>query len=72
MQTERKVADWQRTVLALSPLNWAALVQAEAVVTRHAQLWAAWAGLQDAWVDWNSHPLLDSTGQVSINNTCDV
>ena len=65
MQIERKTADWQRTVLLLAPLNWAALQQAEAAVTRHAQLWAAWAGLQAAWADWNTRALLDSTGQAS-------
>ena len=62
-QAERKTADWQRAVLTLAPLNWAALQQAEAAVTRHAQLWAAWAGLQAAWADWNTRALLDSTGQ---------
>ena len=64
MQAEGETADKQRQILGLPPLSWAALQQAEAAVLRHAQLWAAWAGLQAAWADWNTKPLLDGTGQV--------
>lgn len=72
MQAEREVADRQRIVLGLPPLSWAALQQIEATVSRHAQLWAAWAGLQSSWADWNTKTLLTNTGQVGQLPCCSL
>ena len=64
VQAERKTTDWQREVLKLPVLSWVTLDQAKDPVARHAQLWAAWADMQAAFVSWTSKPLLDSTSKV--------
>ena len=65
MQAERQTTDWQRKVLNLPVLSWVTLDQAKDPVLRHAELWAAWADMQAAFVSWTSKPLLDSTNKVS-------
>ena len=64
-QAERQTTDWQRKVLNLPALSWTTLDQAKDPVLRHAELWAAWADMQAAFVSWTSKPLLDSTNKVS-------
>ena len=62
-QAERETCDKQRQILGLPSLDWGELQACEAIVARNARLWAAWAGLQASWTDWNTEPLLDNTGQ---------